>query len=141
MSKQKIFEPSSPFQHGAELLYNPENHLYSQGELREKVLLLYTYGGPDHRLTHGSVQVSLVCPFLLLNLRMLIAVQTAPGNSWTNLAEHVTVFPLFYAGPDRFVVHDVFPSVFGGSIVTIKMGMEHTLSSRRFDCERPTVCH
>ena len=34
---------------------------------------------------------------------------------------------LFYVGPDRFVVHDVFPSVFGGSIVTIKMGMEHTL--------------
>ena len=33
---------------------------------------------------------------------------------------------------------DVFPSVFGGSIVTIKMGMEHTLSSRRFDLFGPS---
>ena len=30
---------------------------------------------------------------------------------------------LFYVGPDRFVVLDVFLSVFGGSIVTIKMGI------------------
>ena len=45
---------------------------------------------------------------------------------------------IFYVGPDRFVVRDVFLSVFGGSIVTIKMGMEHTFSSRRFDLFGPS---
>ena len=50
-SKENIFEPSFPFRHGAELLRIQENHLYSQKELREKALLLYTDGCPDHRLT------------------------------------------------------------------------------------------
>ena len=45
---------------------------------------------------------------------------------------------LFYVGLDRFVVRDVFLSVFGGSIVTIKIGMEHTFSSRRFDLFGPS---
>ena len=45
---------------------------------------------------------------------------------------------LFYVGPDCFVICDVFLSVFGGSIVTIKMGMEHMFSSRRFDLFGPS---
>ena len=53
------------------------------------MVLLYTDGGPDHRLTYGSVQVSLLCLFIRFNLNLLIAVRTAPGNSWTNLAERV----------------------------------------------------
>ena len=40
---------------------------------------------------------------------------------------------LFYVGPDRFVVRGVFLSVLGESIVTIKVGKEHTFSPRRFD--------
>ena len=87
--KEKVFEQSSPFRHGAELLRILKNHFYSQEDLREKLLLLYTDGDPDHRLTYGSVQASLLCLFLQLNLDMLIAVRTAPGNSWTNLAECV----------------------------------------------------
>ena len=66
-----------------------KNHFYSQEDLREKLLLLYTDGDPDHRLTYGSLQASLLCLFLQLNLGMLIAVRTAPGNSWTNIAERV----------------------------------------------------
>ena len=52
-SKQKMFEPSSPFRHGAELLCNLENNLYNQGEHREKVLLLSLDGGSDYRSTYG----------------------------------------------------------------------------------------
>ena len=44
----------------------------------------------------------------------------------------------FYAGSDRFVVHNVLPSVFGGSIVTIKKGTEHTFSSRCFHLFGPS---
>lgn len=48
---------------------------------------LYSDSGPDHRLTFGSVQVSLVCLFIRLNLDMIVAVRCAPHQSWTNLAE------------------------------------------------------
>ena len=41
----------------------------------------------DHRLTFLSVQVSLVCSFLKLNLDVIVAVRCAPHQSWTNLAE------------------------------------------------------
>ena len=46
---------------------------------------------------------------------------------------------LFYVGLDRFAVRDVVLSVFGGSIVTIRMGMEYTFSSRRFDLFGPSL--
>ena len=90
--KDKIFEHSSPFRHGAELGRILENHLCAEGVLKQKMLLLYTDGGPDHRVTYGSVQVSLICMFIQFDLDILIAVRTAPGNSWTNLAE--TVMPV-----------------------------------------------
>ena len=45
---------------------------------------------------------------------------------------------LFYVGPDRFVIRDIFLSVLGGFIVTVnKMGMEYTFSSKRFDLFGP----
>ena len=50
----------------------------------------------------------------------------------------LSYFMLFYVGLDRFVVRDIFLSVFSGSIVTIKLGMEHTFSSRRFDLFGPS---
>ncbi len=48
---------------------------------------MYSDGGPDHRLTFGLVQVSIVCLFLRLNLDMIVAGRCAPHQSWTNLAE------------------------------------------------------
>ena len=45
---------------------------------------------------------------------------------------------LFNVGPDSFNVRDVFFSIFGGPIVTIKIGVEHTCSSTRFDLFRPS---
>ena len=87
--KDKIFEQSSPFRHGAELGRILDNHFCADGVLEQKLLLLYTDGGPDHRVTYGSVQVSLICLFVQYDLDVLIAVRTAPGNSWTNLAERV----------------------------------------------------
>ena len=87
--KDKIFEQSSPFRHGAEVCCIIENHHCAEGELKEKSLVFYTDGDPDHQVTYGFVQVSLICLFLHFNLDVLIAVQTASGNSWTNLAERV----------------------------------------------------
>lgn len=53
------------------------------------ILLLYTDGGPDHRLTYYSVKVALICLFIDLDLDLLIAARTAPGHSWLNPVERV----------------------------------------------------
>ena len=46
-------------------------------------------GGPDHKLSYGSVQVALLALFIRLNLDVLIAVRTCPYQSWSNTAERV----------------------------------------------------
>ena len=53
------------------------------------MLLIYTDGGPDHRLTYLSVQLSLIALFLQLDLDVLIAARTAPCHSWANPVERV----------------------------------------------------
>lgn len=53
------------------------------------MLLLYTDSGPDHRVTFGSVQISLICLFLRGNFDFLASVRTAPYHSWMNPAERV----------------------------------------------------
>ena len=53
------------------------------------MLLLYTDGGPDHRVNFLSVQLSYVALFLTRDLDYLVAVRTPPYNSWKNPAERV----------------------------------------------------
>ena len=52
-------------------------------------MLFYHGGGPDHRLTYYSVIISYICVFCWLNLDYLVAVQTAPNNSWLNPCERL----------------------------------------------------
>lgn len=60
------------------------------GELPVKpILMIYSDGGPDHRLTYHSVKLSLIVLFRNLNLDMLIAGRTAPGHSWANPVERI----------------------------------------------------
>ena len=83
--KEATFEPSSPPRHIAEL-YDIVN---TQGLETNPILLLYTDGGPDHRLTYLSVQLSLISLFLKLDLDFLCACRTAPFHSWRNPVERV----------------------------------------------------
>ena len=53
------------------------------------ILLMYTDGGPDHRLTYVSVQLSLIAVFIHLDLDILIAAQTAPNHSWANPVKRI----------------------------------------------------
>ena len=46
-------------------------------------------GGPDHRVTFGSVQVASLSLFCSLDLDMLVCVRTCPYQSWTNVAERI----------------------------------------------------
>ncbi|PKC62311.1 hypothetical protein RhiirA1_443979 [Rhizophagus irregularis] len=65
---------------------HPDSH-YCAGYFR--YLREFAIKGPDHRITYGSVQVSLLCLFIRGNFDMLIAMRTAPAQSWTNSAERI----------------------------------------------------
>ena len=69
--KENSFEPSSPLRHNTEL-----SSILNKRGLKKEILCLYTGGGPDHRLTYLSVQLSLICLFLRHDYDMLIAVRT-----------------------------------------------------------------
>ena len=53
------------------------------------ILFVYTDGGPDHRLTYVSSQLSLIALFLKLDLDVLVAGRTAPSHSWANPVERI----------------------------------------------------
>lgn len=55
--------------------------------------MIFSDGGPDHRLTYHSVKLALVILFKNLDLDLLIAGRTAPGHSWINPVERI-VFTL-----------------------------------------------
>ena len=50
---------------------------------------MYSDGGPDHRCNYTSVKLSLIGLFKDLNLDRLVALRTAPGNSWANPVERI----------------------------------------------------
>lgn len=68
-----VFEPSSPLRHASELY----NVLLSQ-MIGCHILFIYSDGGPDHRLTYMTVQLSLIALFKNLDLDVLIAARTVP---------------------------------------------------------------
>ena len=83
--KDSVFEPSTPFRHAVEL----KSILKSENETPPPFLLVYSDGGPDHRVTYGGVKLSLIVLFKELDLDILIAARTAPGHSWANPAERI----------------------------------------------------
>lgn len=46
------------------------------------IVAIYSDGGPDHRVTYGSVQLSLINVFLQGDFDMIVAVRTPPCKSW-----------------------------------------------------------
>ena len=88
--KEGAFELSSLARHATELA-----SYLQQLDSVKPVLVLYTDGGPDHRLTYLSVQVALIGLFRKLNLDYLCAARTAPFHSWKNPIERImSVFNL-----------------------------------------------
>ena len=84
--KEGAYEPSSPLRHVTELNGALAKYNLLSGK---SILFLYTDGGPDHRLTYLSVQLSLISLFLSCDLDYLCACRTAPCHSWRNPAERV----------------------------------------------------
>ena len=73
--KGSAFQSSSPIRHATEL------NKVLETDNSSPILLLYTDGGPDHRSNYPSVQISLICLFLHLDLDFLCAIRTPPYNS------------------------------------------------------------
>ena len=83
--KDAIFQPSSPTRHACEL----HQIIHSSSRDNLPILFLYSDGGPDNRLTYISVQISLICLFLKLDLDFLCAGRTTPYHSWRNPVERI----------------------------------------------------
>ena len=77
--KEAVFKLSSTLRHASEL-----HHILLTEMGMKSSLFLYTGGGPDHRTTYISTQLSLIALFLNLNLDYLHAARTGPHNSWRN---------------------------------------------------------
>ena len=56
--------------------------------IEQHALFIYSDGGPDHRLTYVSVQLSLIALFLNLDLDLLVAARTAPSHSLYRLIHY-----------------------------------------------------
>ena len=82
--KDSVFESSTPFRHASEM-----EKIIRQLESIKPILMIYSDGGPDHRVTYHSVKLALIILFKRLGIDVLIAARTAPGNSWANPAERV----------------------------------------------------
>ena len=88
VNKNKVTQPSSALRHSAELLKIVLQECCATSS-NKSVLVVMSDGGPDHRLSYGSVQVALLALFICLNLDVLKAVHTCPYQSWSNTAERV----------------------------------------------------
>lgn len=87
--KDTMFEPSSSFRHMTELCQLICSLPNEFSISLKPILFIYSDGGPDHRLTYISVQLSLICIFLKLDLDYLCACRTAPYHSWKNPVERI----------------------------------------------------
>ena len=87
-NKDKVTQPSCALRHSAEM--SSLIRLNYDGMVASKpVLVIVSDGGPDHRVTFGSVQVASLSLFCSLDLDMLVCVRTCPYQSWTNVAERI----------------------------------------------------
>lgn len=59
------------------------------GNLGNPIRLIYSDGGPDHRVSYPSVKLSLIAVFLLDNCDYVPAMRTAPHQSYRNWVQRI----------------------------------------------------
>ena len=88
--KDKVTQPSSPVRHATELSFLLKSPVFDNESVANKpILVIVSDGGPDHRISYVSVQLSMICLFQPLDLDMLVVSRTCPYQSWQNIAERV----------------------------------------------------
>ena len=83
--KEAAMQPLSPLRHASELVVS----IRQEYSCVLPILFMYTDGGPGHKITYLSVQLSLISVILALDLDFLCACCTAPAQSWKNPIEWV----------------------------------------------------
>ena len=89
INKDKVSQPSSALRHCTELTNIIGTNYSDTDRLSKPVLVIVSDGGPDHRVTFGTVKVASLTLFRALDLDMLVCIRTCPYQSWTNVAERV----------------------------------------------------
>ena len=88
--KDKVTQHSSALRHVTELSQLLKSSAFVDDTLASKpILVTVSDGGPDHRITFVSFQLSLICLFMSLDLDMLVVARTCPYQSWQNIVERV----------------------------------------------------
>ncbi|XP_070571401.1 uncharacterized protein [Ptychodera flava] len=82
--KDSTFQSSSPQRHAAELC-----QILKGEDIRSELLFVYTDGGPDHRVSYLSVQLTYIAIFLHGDYDAVVAARTPPGHSWKNPTERI----------------------------------------------------
>ncbi len=83
--KDQVYQQSTAMRHSAEL----RQVLAANGSLQKPIRLLYVDGGPDQRITYPSVKLALISQFIIDDLDVLLAVRTAPNQSYKNWVERI----------------------------------------------------
>jgi hypothetical protein len=86
--QQEVFQASSAIRHCAENVRILREDVSDNGvDSNRPILFVFTDGGPDHRFTYWSVQLSYLAMFIALDLDLLVTARTAPSQSYNNPAE------------------------------------------------------
>ena len=85
INKDKVTQPSTAIRHATEFACLVQANY----GIAKPTMVVVSDGGPDHRVTFGSVKVANLCIFQVLDLDMLVCVRTCPYQSWQNIAERV----------------------------------------------------
>ena len=88
--KDKVTQPSSALRHVTELSRLLKSLAFSDDTIGTKPILVTVIDGrSEYRITFVSVQLSLICLFMSLDLDMLVVARTCPYPSWQNIVERV----------------------------------------------------
>ncbi len=85
--KESVFQPSSSFRSVLEI---QKSLIFNGFDARNTPhLYMMTDGGPEHRVNFESVKIPLILMFKQLQLDSMIAIRTAPGQSYVNCVERI----------------------------------------------------
>ena len=86
--KITVILPSTSLQNARQVADALIKH-HASKEAVPPVLFMYTDGGPEHRTNFLSEKIAIIALQKFIDLDQIIVARTAPGHSFTNLAERI----------------------------------------------------
>ena len=89
-NKDIVTQPSHALRHAAKFTDLVRIHFSEDGHSSvQPIAVVISNGGPDYRVTFGSVKIACITIFRALDLDMLVCVSSCRYQSWQNMAEHI----------------------------------------------------